>query len=56
MNTCSSDDKSWIELEPVRPESWVLEKFDELFDVALQIHIRQVWHHMCHNLRYNTLK
>ena len=49
--TCSSNDEGRIQLQTVGSKGRVLEEFDELFDISLKIDIRQIRHHMSHNLK-----
>jgi hypothetical protein len=49
IEASASNDQCWVDFEPVRSESWVFEKFNELLDVPFQVHIRQIRHHVDDN-------
>lgn len=55
IETCSSDDQCWIELDSIWPERRILEKFLKALHIPVDTHIGQVRHDMRNNLEGTIL-
>ena len=49
MLTSASDNQSWIQLQTVRSERWILKVLDELLHVPFHVDIGEIGHHVSYD-------